>query len=146
MGKKVVIMRGLPGSGKSTYCRTRWHDLTPWKYAKLSHPTVSVSADHFFEFGDEYHFDPTKLGDAHATATCQLIDALTNGTSTVVVDNTHVCHWEWKVAQQLAETFGYDVEIVSLFDGGLTDEELASRNSHGVPLVTIQSMRKRWLE
>ena len=37
-----------------------------------------------------------------------------------------------------------DVGIIDLFDAGMTDEELAERNTHGAPLEAIQRMRARW--
>jgi hypothetical protein len=36
------------------------------------------------------------------------------------------------------------VVVVDVFDGGLTDEDLAARNVHGVPLAGIRAMRARW--
>ena len=44
----------------------------------------------------------------------------------------------------LAEREGYQVFVISLFDGGCTDEELLHRNTHGVPLQAIQGMRERF--
>jgi hypothetical protein len=31
-----------------------------------------------------------------------------------------------------------------LFDAGLSDEQLAERNLHGVPVAQIKKMRDRW--
>ena len=142
---KMTIMRGLPGCGKTTYCNRRWPGLTPKKWAPKGWEAVSISADHFFETTDgEYLYDPTKKGLAHATALCELVDALSDGTKDVIVDNTHVQSWEWMVATRLAKAHGYEVEVVDLFDGGLTDDELAARNTHGVPVDVIHRMRSIW--
>lgn len=37
-----------------------------------------------------------------------------------------------------------DVHIIDLFDAGLADEELASRNRHDCPVEKIAAMRVRW--
>jgi adenylate kinase len=52
----VVVMSGVSGSGKSTYAE---------KLLEQSQG-VKVSTDHFFMVGNEYKFDPSKLGEAHA--------------------------------------------------------------------------------
>ena len=42
------------------------------------------------------------------------------------------------------ETFGLDLLVLNLFDGGLSDKELAERNTHGVPEEAITRMRERF--
>jgi hypothetical protein len=50
----VIVCRGLPGAGKSTYVAT------------LSPGAVVCSADSYFVGPDgAYRFDPAKLGQAH---------------------------------------------------------------------------------
>jgi len=44
----------------------------------------------------------------------------------------------------MGKRYGYRVAVVSVFDGGCTDEELAERNEHGVPLEGIVKMRERY--
>ncbi len=147
MTKTLLILRGLPGSGKSTLCKERFPGLTPFALAPAGYSPVSVSADHFFTtLSGEYNFDITKLGEAHSTAQCQLVDALWAGRETVVLDNTNTQHWEFALARKLGQAFAYNVEIVEVFDGGCTDEELAERNTHGVPLDVITKQRARWEE
>ena len=36
------------------------------------------------------------------------------------------------------------LQVIDLFDGGLTDAQLAARNIHGVPEATIAKMRARY--
>ena len=56
---KVVILRGLPGAGKTTYV------------SKMPAPTLVVSADHYFVQGQAYRFDADKLAAAHAAAAAE---------------------------------------------------------------------------
>jgi hypothetical protein len=44
----------------------------------------------------------------------------------------------------MAEALGVDYKIYDLHDGGCADEQLFSRNLHGVPLNAISRMRSRW--
>jgi predicted kinase len=146
--KTLFILRGLPGAGKSTFVRERLNGLTPFALAPKGYSPVSVSADHYFTdlATGEYTFDVTKLGPAHASAQVQLVNALWSGREVVVVDNTHTQAWEYKLALELGRAYAYKVEIIDLFDGGCSDEELAERNTHGVPEAGITRMRERYEE
>jgi predicted kinase len=144
----LIILRGLPGAGKSSWIRERFLNVTPFGLAPENFDgPVTVSADHYFtDLNGNYRFDVTKLGPAHAAAQCNLVKALKAGKTLVIVDNTHTTKWEYALAYELGRAFGYDTNVVSLFDGGCTDVELFERNTHGVPLETIQAMRDRWEE
>ena len=144
--KLLTIMRGLPGAGKSTYIREHFPGATPAPLTPAGWSPVVISGDHFFTdwITGEYRCDPTRFGEAHAMATSYLIEALSSGVDHVIVDNTHVRAWEWRVALTLAAAFDYTVDFVDLFDGGLTDEALAARGIHNVQVKTITGFRKKW--
>jgi energy-coupling factor transporter ATP-binding protein EcfA2 len=135
----LVLLRGLPGSGKNTLGD--------------SMTSVVISADDYFMVDGEYQFNGSKLGAAHADCLertkAALRDAPDGGV--VVVANTFSQHWEMAPYLYMADNglpdFMPDLilnTVVDLFDAGLTDEELEERNSHGVPLQGIQKMRSRW--
>ena len=134
--KTVTIMRGLPGSGKSTHVRDNFPDA------------VVASADDFFmdENGD-YVFVRGKVGEAHQSCWTVFINALFNKERNIVVDNTNMCGWEYTNYVLLAREMGYEIQIHTM-KAGLTDDTklttLAKRNSHGVDLKTIKSMKERF--
>ena len=130
--RRLIVLRGLPGAGKSTWVRQH------------AAGAVVCSADHFFETPSGYAFDETRLGAAHAACASAAIEAMARGAARVVVDNTHSRRWEWQVLAAAAAALRYDLEIVDLFDAGLDDAELARRNTHGVTADTIAAMRVRW--
>jgi predicted kinase len=69
--------------------------------------------------------------------------ALSRGEPTIVVDNTNVAHRDYENYVQMAEDAGYDV-IIDTVETDLTAEELAERNTHGVPADVIEGMMRRW--
>ena len=60
------------------------------------------------------------------------------------VTNTFTCRWELEPYLKMASKHGWQVVVIDLFDGGLTDEELAARGTHGVPAEGIRRMRERY--
>lgn len=126
----LTLIRGISGCGKST------------EAAKTPQQQV-FEADQFFVVNGEYKFDPSKLADAHAQCQNNARQCLVDGGSCIVA-NTFTQRWEMEVYLQMANELGVNVNIVDLFDGGCSDEELAARNTHGVPLPAIQAMRKRY--
>ena len=133
---KLILVRGLPASGKSTLAGG-FSGLIGWNYPRFE-------ADDFFK--DEsgvYRFDVTKIGEAHAVCQNNARTALMDGKN-VVVSNTFVERWEMQPYLLLANRFNADVIVVDLFDGGLTDSQLAARNVNGVPAAAIAEMRGRY--
>ncbi len=66
-----------------------------------------------------------------------------NGISPVIIDNTNIRTNEPKNYVEAALNLGYDdsnIKFVEIGTGGLSAEELAQRNTHGVPLDKIKSM------
>ena len=67
-----------------------------------------------------------------------------DGTRLYVAETEPSRLWEFQEDLMWAEVYGYTVEITDLFDGGLSDEELAARNTHGVSIEIIAKQRARW--
>lgn len=131
--KKLYIMRGISGSGKSTLARS------------LAGRGQIFSTDDFFMKNGRYQFDRNKLGLYHSLNQKRAIDAMTRGVSPIVIDNTHTEAWEAKIYVMAGLKHGYDIEVVEPNTSWKFDaEELAKKNSHGVPLDAIKRMLDRW--
>lgn len=130
----VVLIRGLPGCGKTTLARSKCKEPN-WRM---------VAADDFFtsERG-VYTFNPRHIGFAHDYARAQMLRHLLHGHN-VAVHNTFSMKWEMDSYVKCARMFGASIDIIDLFDAGLSDDELFARNSHGVPIRVISKMRDRW--
>lgn len=135
MIKRIIILRGLPGSGKSTLARAI-ADRDP-------QAVRSVSIDHFFERLGKW--DPRLMPDAildqQRKAYCL---ASESDVDTIIVDNTHKAHSEYDWARGFALRVGASLEVRTINPDDFTDEELAARCTHNVPVHAIARMRAAW--
>lgn len=137
--RNAYIIRGLPGSGKTTLAR------------KLAENMVSAD-DFMVDSKGNYHFAADKLPEVHRDCFETWQIWLRQGRPSVAVHNTFSCKWEFgryieAVKASNRSNFGacpYIITIIDLFDNGMNDLELFYRNTHEVPLRTIQEMRARW--
>ena len=124
---QVIIMSGVPGSGKSTFTKG------------LEKPVI-CSADNYFMKNGEYQFDVSKLAQAHGECLRVFTHALLEKSELVVVDNTNTTVLEIAPYYALAAAYGYHVKLVTV---NCEPETAFARNVHGVPLQGIKAMHKR---
>jgi predicted kinase len=122
---RLVLVRGLPGSGKTTYAR---------KMDGYYH----VEADMWFVGPDNvYRFKPLEIGDAHDWCQKTCACALEKGMN-VVVSNTFTRLREMKPYFDMAEVLKVPVNVVEMRNN--------YGNIHNVPEKTLENMRNRWEE
>ena len=121
--KTLYIVRGLPGSGKSSLAK------------KVTE--IVYSADDFFtNKKGEYNFNVKLLGKAHEWCWGKVRDAMYLGVEAVAVANTFTQAWEAEKYYQIAEEYGYSVFVIECQnDFG---------NVHDVPQESIDAMKERW--
>ena len=131
--KKLYIVRGLPGSGKSTFAE-----------ALVGSDFLVCEADKYFIVDGEYKFDALKLRQAHEwcknRVETYMKDSLVNDQfyREIAVSNTFTQEWEMEDYFRLAHTYGYMVFsiIVENRHGGV--------NQHGVPADKLVQMQNRF--
>jgi predicted kinase len=124
--KTLYIVRGIPGSGKSTFAK------------ELVEPGHAIEADMYFMKDGEYKFDMKKLGAAHMWCKSTVESLMKESVEKVAVSNTSTRMSEMKDYFKLAEEYGYRVfsVIVENRHGGV--------NLHSVPEETLTAMRERF--
>jgi len=133
--KVLYIVRGLPGSGKSTFAKKL-----------VGSDFLVCEADKFFldkETG-EYNFVPSMIKNAHKY--CQdlvetyMKDSLSNDQwyRQIAVSNTFTQEWEMSPYFDLAKKYNYTVFVV------VVENRHGGKNEHGVPDEKIEIMKNRF--
>nr|XP_042698746.1 NEDD4-binding protein 2-like 2 isoform X5 [Chrysemys picta bellii] len=134
--KLLLILRGLPGSGKTTLS----HILLG-----QNRDGVVFSTDDYFRQQDGYTYNVAQLGDAHDWNQKRAKQAMDQGRSPIIIDNTNTQAWEMKPYVETALGKGYRVEFHEPDTWWKFDpEELEKRNKHGVPREKIAQMLERY--
>lgn len=143
--KLAIIMRGLPGSGKSHWIEEYIGALPLELGFRLRRQGIFSTDDFFYQRG-KYQFDAKKLSEYHQRNLTKFIQALESAEPIVICDNTNLCHWEYMAYEAAAKALGYQVRLVLV--GDPLDREhqklCAERNRHQVSFNQIQRMAKQF--
>jgi hypothetical protein len=121
MEKSLILLRGLPGSGKSTM-------------AHLFDCPV-FEADQFFIKDGEYQFDHNLLPDAHEWCKTQVENLMKVDTPKIAVANTFIEEFEITSYYMLAELYNYKVFTA------FVENRHGGKNVHGVSDEMMERMR-----
>lgn len=135
--KTVIIMCGIPGSGKSyTVGKIKEH------YESKNIEVVVCSSDHFMmNDKGEYDFHPSKLAYTHKQCQEKFCNSLLKDNIVVIVDNTNVKIKDLKYYENMTEKQSATVLFVesnSLWKDNV--DECFKRNTHNVPYDKIKEM------
>jgi adenylate kinase family enzyme len=122
--KKIFIIRGCPGSGKTTFAKS------------LGVAHFEADMFHIDEYGI-YKWNPNNLKESHEWCKMKVENVMILGED-VAVSNTFTQEWEMKPYYELAEKYGYIVFsiIVENRHGGI--------NEHDVPSDKVEQMKNRF--
>lgn len=121
---KMILVRGLPGSGKSTVANSMANAYT-----------CHLEADMYFDSDGEYKFDPSKLGLAHQWCQEQCVHQL-NINRNVIISNTFTMKTELRPYFEIAKQFNIVPAVIHCQNN--------FGSIHNVPEETLKKMRDRW--
>ncbi len=144
--RTMYIMRGLPGSGKSTAAQALFDKLYTDDMWLLDNEAIFSTDNYWLRPDGYYDFNPSRLGEAHAWNQEQVRKAVEEYfIPFVIVDNTNIRLTHMLPYVQLAERNRWDVQYVVPETPWAWDvEECAKRNAHGVPLAAVQRMKDQF--
>lgn len=131
MKKSVIILRGLPGSGKTTFLQF----LVAY---------VHISMDKFWtKDGQPYAFDYTRLGEAVEWTHAEFIKALDEEGSNlpVVVDNVSYAYDHYRFFYEEAKKRNMNVHIVHI---ERPIKECVRYGTHGLTVEKLLKTAEKW--
>jgi predicted kinase len=130
----LFLVRGIPGSGKSTFAKHIWNEY------------AICEADKFFHNKEtgEYNFDASRLKEAHEWCRNEVETKMKDHQANpqfypeIVVSNTFTQEWEMQTYIDLANKYGYQVTTL------IIENRHGNSNVHNVPAETLDRMRQRF--
>lgn len=129
--KTLYLLRGVPGSGKTTLMNTLMSNIGLDKCS-------AHAADDYFTVNGEYAFNPKMLPEAHEECRSKTETDMHKHVANIFVHNTFTKKWEMDKYFELAKKYNY--KVVSL----IVENRHKGINEHGVPEEKVQQMRDRF--
>ena len=134
--KQLILMRGISGTGKSTVAKN------------LVGNGEIFSTDDFFMQNGTYNFNGSKIGHYHKLNQERTEEAMKNGVSPIVIDNTMTYAWEGSEYVRLADKYGYSVRIEELpvpdIDELMKRQESRKSINKSLPREVVEKMIKKF--
>lgn len=127
MKKILILLRGLPGAGKTSL-------------AEALGIRAVCSADDYVTRKGVYNWKPETVGASHDWCQRKCRRFMKKQVDQIIIANTLTSEREMKPYQDLARQFGYMVFSV------IVENRHGGTNTHDVPESTLEKMRNRLIE
>ena len=129
MTPTLILLRGLPGAGKSSLAQT----LSDGKW-----PVFSID-DYFTDpVSKEYQFEFQKNHIAYKTCQDNTEKAMQNKTEKIFLDNTFTLEWEMEPYFKLAEIYAYRIHVMTV------ENRHHGKNTHDISDEQLKKMAEKY--
>ena len=130
MDQSLILLRGLPGSGKSTIAKVLSEEGKYPVHSVDSYFTNHKTGVYNFEF-DKNHL---------AYKNCEELarESLSSGIPKVFVDNTFTLEWEMEPYFKMAAEFGYRIFVLTV------ENHHGSANIHDISEQQLRKMAEKY--
>lgn len=136
MVHQAIVLRGVPGAGKSTLAQQIILEAN-----KNGENAESFSSDDYFTTpAGKYRFDSRKLPQAHADCFRRFLECIQKRTGIAIVDNTNTRVFEMSPYVLAAQAHGLEVKIIRLVCNPII---AAKRTFRGATFEMIKEMTDR---
>jgi predicted kinase len=127
--RSIILLRGLPGSGKTTLARELSEN---GKYPVLSIDDYFTTTEGTYSF----KFDENHL--AYRRCEVETEQEIHRGASKILVANTFTMEWEMKPYFELAKKNGYTIFVITV------ENYHGKKNVHGIAEEKIEKMAAKY--
>jgi uridine kinase len=130
LNKNLILLRGLPGSGKTTLAHVLSEQGTYPVFSVDDYFTNEVTGEYIFNFQNNHL----------AYKQCEALtkDAMLQNISKILVHNTFTMDWELEPYFKLASNFNYTLFVVTVENYHL------NANTHGVSNEQLYKMAEKY--
>jgi len=136
--KEVIIIRGVPGIGKTTFVKNYEKNYTNGYYA-------TVSFNEFFIENGTYCFQRQHINRAKSHCLNQFINYLDVSVSRIYI--TDINHQKWMYVNyiNIAKKYGYNVTILDFICNNINElKYFNKRSTHNIPLNYSKKVYNEW--
>jgi predicted kinase len=150
--KELVIMSGIPGSGKSSWhreafpsayvCSADNYHLYPYPEGlpegpiEREYPVFTIDGKRFV-----YKYIPEEAKFAHQQCFANFLKGIQNGEKTIIIDNTNITVSQYENYMFIAQMNGYQVCVVQFISDSRDALRMCmKRQTHRVPEEVIHKM------
>jgi len=127
--RELLLLRGLPGSGKSS--------LAEILSEKGKHPQYSID-DYFINSRGEYVFEFDKNHLAYKECQKKVEESMNSEAPFIIVHNVFSMEWEWEPYFKLASKYSYRVHVVCV------ENHHGGKNVHDVSQEQLEKMAAKF--